>query len=29
MAPKVVLASTHQMVLNYVEIDVLKRNAVD
>lgn len=29
MAPKVVLAATHQMVLQYVEIDVLRRYAVD
>lgn len=29
MAPKVVLVSTHQMVLTYVEIDVLKRHAID
>lgn len=28
-APKVVLAATHQMVLTYVEIDVLKRYAID
>ena len=28
-APKVVMAATHQMVLRYVEIDVLRRYAVD
>ena len=28
MAPKVVLAATHQMVLEYVEIDVLRRYAI-
>lgn len=28
MAPKVILAATHQMVLGYVEIDVLRRYAV-
>lgn len=27
MAPKVILAATHQMVLGYVEIDVLRRYA--
>ena len=29
MAPQVVLAATHQMVLRYVEIEVLRRYAVD
>ena len=29
MAPQVVLKSTHQSVLNYVEIDVLRKYAVD
>lgn len=29
MAPRVVLKATHQSVLKYVEIDVLRRHAVD
>lgn len=29
MAPQIVLKSTHQSVLNYVEIDVLRKYAVD
>lgn len=29
MAPRVVLAATHQSVLNYVELDVMKKYAID
>jgi uncharacterized protein (DUF2237 family) len=29
MAPRVVLQATHQSVLNYVEIDVLRKYAVE
>jgi len=29
MAPRVVLRATHQSVLKYVELDVLKKYAVD